>query len=77
MSYQERLYTKAVLRLEDNAIIDPENKKEWKEYKKWLSAGNKPLPPEEPVVNIIQPTVEEKLASVGITKEELKKLLEL
>ena len=77
MSYQERLNTKAVVRLKDNAIIGPEHKKEWKEYKKWLSDGNKPLPPEEPVVIVTKPTVEEKLAAIGITKEELKQFLGL
>lgn len=79
MLYQERIHTKAVVRLKDNAIIGPENKKEWRAYKKWLSEGNKPLPAEkeDSTIEFKQPTAEDKLAKLGLTKEDLKELLGL
>lgn len=79
MSYQKRLHTKAVIRLKDNAIIGPENKREWRVYRKWLSEGNQPLPAEQEdsIVEVNQPTAEDKLAKLGLTKEDLKELLGL
>lgn len=79
MSYQKRLDTEAVVRLKDNAIIGPENKEEWAEYQNWLSKGNKPKSANKPVKikTPNPPTAEEKLASLGLTKDDLKELLGL
>jgi hypothetical protein len=47
---------------------------ELQQYRKWLEEGNTPEP-YAPYVEVKEPTLEEKLAKVGITIEELKSVL--
>ena len=49
---------------------------EWDTYKKWLEEGNEPLPA-DPLPEPQELTVQEKLASAGLTIEELKAALGL
>jgi hypothetical protein len=76
MTYQ--LTTRdTILRLADNAFIppDPANT-DYAAYLEWVAAGNTPEPaPEPPVPQEL--TVQEKLASAGITLDELKAALGL
>jgi hypothetical protein len=76
MEYQARFDTVAVVRLSDNMIIGPEHAQEWAEYMAWVSQGNKPLEP-EPLPVYTPPTIEEKLASVGLSISDLKSALGL
>lgn len=67
--------TTAIIRLDDGASIpnDPANT-DYQAYLIWLSEGNTPKPADiipEPVA----PTPQEKLASAGLTVDELKVLL--
>lgn len=67
--------TTAIIRLDDGASIpnDPANT-DYRAYLIWLSEGNTPEPADiipEPVA----PTPQEKLASAGLTVDELKVLL--
>jgi hypothetical protein len=72
--YISRRDTNAVVRKSDNMIVGPEYQTEWAEYQQWLSEGNTPDEPlPEPVIK--EPTIEEKLKSVGLTIEELKSAL--
>jgi len=80
MSYQLRLDTEAVIRLSDNAIIGPEDKEDWKIYQAWLKKNNIPLPPEPLSTSLSSNTalsIEEKMNSIGLTKEEVKTWLGL
>lgn len=66
-----------ILRLTDNAFIppDPANT-DYAAYLEWVEAGNTPEPaPEPPAPQEL--TVQEKLASAGITLDELKEALGL
>lgn len=74
--YQSRFDTDAVVRLSDNMVIGPENLAEWAEYQAWVSKGNTPLAP-EPLPVYTPPTIEEKLASVGLSISDLKSALGL
>lgn len=75
LNYQRRNETDAVVRLTDNFIIGPENQEAWEEYQNWLKEGNIPLPPE--IIDDIptEPTIEQKLASVGLSINDLKTAL--
>jgi len=66
-----------VIRLADNAYIppDPANT-DYREYLKWVEAGNTPEPAPEPEP-IPEPTPAEKLAAAGLTVADLKVLLGL
>jgi hypothetical protein len=71
MSYQLTA-TDVILRLADNTFIppDPANT-DYTAYLEWLAAGNAPdpyVPPEKPP----EPTFKDKLATLGITIEDLK-----
>ena len=60
-----------ILRIEDRAFIPcSEENRDYRGYQEWLAEGNTPLPaPEPPPVH--EPTLAEKLASVGLTLDEL------
>jgi hypothetical protein len=65
-----------ILRIADDAFIppDPENL-DYQEYQDWLAAGNTPdpyVPPEKPP----EPTLKEKLDTLGIPIADLKAALE-
>lgn len=75
-NYRARHETEAVVRLFDNMIIGPEHESEWAEYQMWLSEGNTPEEP-EPLPSSSEPTVQEKLASAGLSIDELKEALGL
>lgn len=67
----------SILRDADQAWIPPdEANTDYQAYLAWLSEGNTPnpyVPPPAPP----EPTITEKLASVGLTVDELKELLGL
>lgn len=73
LNYQCRKETDAVVRLSDNMIIGPEHEVEWKEYKNWCSRGNEPLPAEE--IQTTEPSIDQKLAIVGLNLDDLKTAL--
>ena len=65
----------SIIRIEDNAFIpnDPTNT-DYAQYLIWLSEGNTPEPA-DPIPEPVELTPQEKLASAGLTVDELKKLL--
>ena len=76
MTYQLTQH-ETIRRLSDNGYIppDPANK-DYQEYLAWLEEGNEPLPA-DPLPEPQELTVQEKLASAGITLDELKAALGL
>lgn len=76
MGYKARHYTDAVFRTDDWHIIGPENVEEWAEYQAWLAEGNV-VEPADPIDELKEPTVQEKLARSGLTIDELKQALGL
>lgn len=75
LKYQCCKETEAVVRLSDNMIIGPEHEEEWKEYQDWCGKGNTPLPHEEIEIAISEPSIEQKLAMVGLNLDDLKTAL--
>ena len=75
MTYQLTA-TDSILRIEDNAFIppDPANT-DYAEYQQWLAAGNTPAPAPAPPAPPPEPTLHEKLASIGLTIDQLKEAL--
>ena len=65
----------SIIRIEDNACIpnDPANT-DYAQYLIWLSEGNTP-DPADPIPEPVELTPQEKLASAGLTVDELKTLL--
>lgn len=65
----------SIIRIEDNACIpnDPANT-DFDAYTLWLSEGNTP-DPADPIPEPLELTPQEKLASAGLTVDELKVLL--
>lgn len=51
-NFKAQIREDAILRVSDNAFIplDPANT-DYQAYLKWLSEGNEPLPPDEPLTN--------------------------
>ena len=65
----------SIIRIEDNAWIpnDPANT-DYAQYLIWLSEGNTPEPA-DPIPEPVPLTPQEKLASAGLSVDELKVLL--
>jgi hypothetical protein len=65
----------SIIRIEDNACIpnDPANT-DYAQYLIWLSEGNTPTPA-DPIPEPVELTPQEKLASAGLSVDELKTLL--
>lgn len=66
-----------IRRLLDDAHIplDPSNR-DYQNYLAWLEKGNEPLPTPAPTPPV-KLTIEQKLASVGLTVDDLKNVLGL
>jgi hypothetical protein len=77
MTYQLTL-ADSILHIADNAWIPPDpNNRDYREYLKWIEAGNQPLPASEPAPMPAPLTPEQKLANAGLTVNELRELLGL
>lgn len=69
--------TDVIIRLSDGAMIPPDERNtDYQEYLRWFNASkkNNPLPYVAP--EPIEMSAEEKLASAGLTVDELKTLLD-
>lgn len=69
--------TDVIIRLSDGVMIPPDERNtDYQEYLRWYNAhkDNEPLPYEAP--EPIEMTAEEKLASAGLSVDELKGLLD-
>jgi len=69
--------TDVIIRLSDGAMIPPDERNtDYQEYLRWYNAhkDNEPLPYEAPEPIVLSP--EEKLASAGLSVDELKGLLD-
>ncbi len=68
--------TDVIIRLSDGAMIPPDERNtDYQEYLRWYNASkkNEPIPYEAP--EPVEMTPEEKLASAGLSVDELKNLL--
>ena len=67
-----------IIRVEDGACIPMDEKnKDYKDYLKWVSKGNTPLPA-DPIVPVVpQPTEDERIKSLEIDMGNVKKLLNI
>lgn len=65
-----------IVRVSDGACIpfDPANI-DYQAFLAWIAEGNAPLPPDEPPPAPPEPTIDEKLASVGLSLADLKTAL--
>ena len=67
--------TTTIIRIEDNAFIPmDEANTDYAQYLIWLSEGNTPEPA-DPIPEPVELTPAEKLASAGLSVDELKTLL--
>ena len=65
----------SILRIADDSLIPPDlNLQDYQQYLIWLEAGNTPEPA-DPIPEPLELTPQEKLASAGLTVDELKLLL--
>ena len=64
-----------IQRIADGALVptDPANT-DYQAYLRWIEDGNTPQPPDAPPVDP-QPTIEQKLASVGLSLDDLRTAL--
>lgn len=61
-----------IQRIADGACVPPDPANlDFVAYEKWLALGNEPIAA-DPEVKVVDKTVNEKLASIGLTVEELK-----
>jgi hypothetical protein len=75
ISYPDLTPAPSVIRISDGACIPfDDGNTDYQAYLKWIGEGNEPLqadlPPAPP-----EPTIEEKLASVGLSIDDLKTAL--
>ena len=65
----------SIIRIEDNACIPNDTANtDYAQYLIWLSEGNTP-DPADPIPEPVELTPQQKLASAGLTVDELKVLL--
>ena len=57
------------------SFIFDENNPDYQTFLAWVAEGNAPLPIDEPPPAPPEPTIDEKLASVGLTLDDLKTAL--
>lgn len=75
MKYQLTNSEHIIKRTSDNACIpDDVKNSDYQEYLKWIEDGNSPLPA-DPLPEVRELTIQEKLQIMNINVEELKQLL--